>query len=66
MDQTGYSSGKYGGSIRESGGAFGAREFANEELYFRKQDELKFKELKEKLDSKKVQSPNKSTEENKK
>ncbi|CAF0853683.1 unnamed protein product [Brachionus calyciflorus] len=50
---SGYSSGKYGGSIRESGGVFGAREQANEELYFRKQDEIKLQELREKLEAQK-------------
>ncbi|RNA25189.1 hypothetical protein BpHYR1_019671 [Brachionus plicatilis] len=49
----GYSTGKYGGSIRQSGGAFGAREHLNEEIYFRKQDEIKFEQMREKIKTQK-------------
>jgi hypothetical protein len=55
MDPLGYSDGKYGGSIREAGGAFGARESAREEVYFRQQDEQKLAELKQAMDARERQ-----------
>ena len=53
MESTGYSSGKYGGAIREAGGAFGAREFANEEIYFKQIEEKQLKDLSDKLNEQK-------------
>lgn len=50
-NSSGYSTGKYGGSIRQSGGPFGAKEHLNEEMYFRKQDEIKFQQMKESMSS---------------
>ena len=38
-----------GGTIRESGGAFGKREAAQEELYFRKKADEQLKNIKEHL-----------------
>lgn len=52
-NSSGYSTGKHGGSIRQSGGAFGAKEFLNEEIYFRQEDEKKFQEIKKKMESEK-------------
>jgi hypothetical protein len=56
MDPLGYSSGKYGGSVREAGGAFGAREAAREEVYFRQQDEQKLADLRRAIDDRQKSS----------
>ena len=47
MDPQGNRTGKYGGDIREAGGALGSLAAARENEYFRKQDEQKLKDLKE-------------------
>lgn len=60
-NSSGYSTGKHGGSIRQSGGAFGAKEHLNEELYFRQEDEKKFQEIRKKMECQKTKE-NKSVE----
>jgi hypothetical protein len=50
MDPMGHSSRKYGGAVREAGGAFGAMGAAREEQYFRAQDEQKLDDLRRVMD----------------
>lgn len=47
MDQLGDKTGKYGGSIRESGGLLGAYAAAKENEYFKKIDQECMKKLQE-------------------
>ena len=49
MDPLGKSTGMYGGSIRSAGGTLGALEASRENEYFRRQDEQKLNDLREKM-----------------
>jgi hypothetical protein len=61
MDFVGKSTGKYGGSIRESGGTLADLEAASEELYFKEQDRKKIEELREKMRIEETQKNTKSS-----
>lgn len=56
MDPLGYSTGKYGGSIREAGGGMGSMAAAREEAYFRHEDEKKFEAIREQMEKSKSTS----------
>jgi hypothetical protein len=63
MDNFGKDTGKYGGLIREAGGAMGTYAYSKEEQYFRDQNEKKIQELAEKIKENK-DTQNKSTNKN--
>lgn len=65
MDQLGDKNGKYGGSIRESGGAFGSMAAARENEYFRKLDEQKLDDLKKAQENKTNKTDDHKKEDNK-
>lgn len=56
MDPLGYSTGKYGGSIREAGGGMGSMAAAREEAYFRHEDEKKFEAIREQMEKSKSEN----------
>ena len=60
MEQFGDKTGKYGGSVREAGGAFGSMAAARENEYFKRIDEQKIEELKKKSEEKKIESKDKN------
>jgi hypothetical protein len=61
MDLQGDKTGKYGGSIREGGGALGPLGAARENEYFRRQDEKKLDDLKKSIDAASAQKDKLST-----
>jgi hypothetical protein len=56
MDHLGDKTGKYGGSIRESGGSLGSYAAAKENEYFKKLDQENLKKLQEEMKKKEQQS----------